>query len=132
MRVVIDTNVIVSALINPYGSPASIMGLILEEKIELCYDSRIIIEYDHVLNRNKFGFDKVEVKALIDFLKETGNEVVAIKCTSTTKDPGDLPFIEVAAFSEADFLVTGNAAHFPKKINRTKVVSPSKFLKIYK
>ncbi len=132
MRVVLDTNVIVSALINPYGVPASILGLILEEKIELRYDSRILIEYEQVLNRDKFGFDKIEVKTLIAFLKETGYDVIAIKCGVTTKDPGDLPFIETAAISDADFLVTGNSTHFPKKINNTKVVLPSKFLKVYK
>ncbi len=130
MQVVIDTNVIVSALINPYGVPASVMGMILEEKIELCYDSRILIEYEQVLNRDKFGFNKVEVNALINFLKETGNAVVAIKCTATTKDPGDLPFLEVAAISKADFLITENSTHFPKKVNHTKVVSPSVFLRI--
>jgi putative PIN family toxin of toxin-antitoxin system len=130
VRVVVDTNVIVSALINPYGVPAYILGLILEEKIELCYDSRNLIEYEQVLKREKFGFSDIEVKSLIDFLKETGNTVIAVKCDITTKDPGDLPFLEVASISNADFLITGNISHFPKKTGSTKVVTPSEFLSI--
>jgi len=130
VRVVVDTNVIVSALINPYGAPASVLGLILEEKIELCYDSRMLIEYEQVLKRKKFGFNEVEVNSLIDFLKETGNIVVAIKSNLTIKDPGDLPFLEVASISGADYLITGNSSHFPEKIGTTKVVSPSEFIRL--
>jgi putative PIN family toxin of toxin-antitoxin system len=61
VKVVLDTNVIVSALINPYGAPASILGLVLEEKIELCYDTRILIEYRDVVMRPKFGFVQTEM-----------------------------------------------------------------------
>ena len=78
----------------------------------------------------KSPFFRANCRTWVNCVKETGNAVVAIKCTATTKDPGDLPFLEVAAISEADFLITGNTAHFPKKINHTKVVSPSVFLRI--
>ena len=89
MRVVLDTNVIVSALINPYGAPASILGLVLEEKIELCYDTRILIEYRDVLMRPKFGFIQTEIDGLLEYIKEIGSLYIAANTGIRLKDPDD-------------------------------------------
>jgi len=56
MNVVVDTNVIVSALINANGIPARILSLVLNGNIKILYDNRIIFEYINVLSMKKFGF----------------------------------------------------------------------------
>ena len=131
MRVVLDTNVLVSALINPYGTPASVLSLVLDARITVCYDSRIFIEYSEVLNRSKFGFDKSEIRAVQDMVRENGFSVVAVKTEQRSSDPYDLPFLEVAAAAQADFLITGNSSHFPSKIGKTKVVTPAAFINAF-
>lgn len=131
MRVVIDTNILVSALLNPYGIPAEVLGMMLEDKITPCYDVRILFEYIEVLHRPKFKFSKLEINALIDFIKDNGLLTIALKYPHNLKDPEDLPFLEVALGCQAEFLITGNSAHFPGKIGVTRTVSPSEFVKIY-
>ena len=130
MKVVLDTNVIVSALINPYGAPAAILGLILEEKIELCYDMRILVEYRDVLMRPKFGFVQTEIDGLLEYIKEIGSLYIATNTSIRLKDPDDSPFLEVAVVSGADFLITGNIKHFPRKTKTQSVVTPKEFLGI--
>jgi len=56
MKVVVDTNVIVSALINTNGLPAKILSLVLNEKVKVLYDNRIIFEYSEVLSRGEHVF----------------------------------------------------------------------------
>jgi putative PIN family toxin of toxin-antitoxin system len=58
MRIVLDTNVIVSALINPNGTPGRILASILNGKVKILYDNRIIFEYIDVLSRKDFGFNE--------------------------------------------------------------------------
>ena len=58
MKVVPDTNVIISGLINVDGTPAQIVNLLINGRITLLYDGRILQEYAEVLNRKKFGFKK--------------------------------------------------------------------------
>jgi len=128
MRVVIDTNVIVSGLLNPFGKPAQILGLILDERIALCYDSRIIMEYSEVLHREKFGFPKKDVMTILDFIESTGLFVSAQPSSVLLHDKTDLPFLEVCISASAEYLITGNLNHFPKKIGKAHVPDPALFL----
>ncbi len=86
MKIVLDTNVLISSLLNPNGNPAKILNLILSLKIILLFDNRIINEYYNVLKREKFQFS----------------------------DEDDKKFYEVF-ISSTDYLVTGNINHFPKE-----------------
>jgi uncharacterized protein len=128
MKIVLDTNVIVSAMLNPYGVPASILSLVLDEKVELCYDTRILLEYRDVLSRPKFPFSQIEINGFLEYIKEIGTWYLASKIAIRLKDLDDLPFAEVAAASGADFLITGNIGHYPKKIKTTKVILPKDFI----
>jgi putative PIN family toxin of toxin-antitoxin system len=128
MKVVLDTNVIVSAMINPYGVPASIVSLVLDEKVELCYDSRILIEYRDVLSRPKFSFSQIEINGFLEYIKEIGTCYLPARTALKLKDPEDLPFVEVAVVAGADFLITGNIGHYPKRIKTTKIVLPKDFV----
>ena len=69
MKVVIDTNVLVSALLKPYSKPATILNMIIAGQIIPCFDARIFNEYERVLVRKKFGFDPFLVEIFLRYLK---------------------------------------------------------------
>jgi predicted nucleic acid-binding protein len=96
-----------------------------------CYDSRIISEYKDVLLRPKFGFKKIEVEALVEFIQQIGLLTAAIPCDTQITDPDDVPFAEIAACAQAEYLITGNTAHIPEGIGQSKVVSPTVFVKLF-
>ena len=131
MRVVVDTNVIVSGLLNPHGAPGRVLDLLVAERLELLADDRILAEYREVLLRPRFGFDPADVETLLAHLQTTSVAVISDPLDMELSDPGDLPFLEVAVFGKAESLLTGNLRHFPrskKKLFGVKVLSPSYFL----
>ncbi|MCD6120421.1 MAG: putative toxin-antitoxin system toxin component, PIN family [Spirochaetales bacterium] len=69
MEIVLDTNVLISGVINPDGKPARIINLLLNGKINILYDNRIIKEYLEALGREKFDFQAELIESLIDFIK---------------------------------------------------------------
>jgi uncharacterized protein len=125
MNVVVDTNVLVSGLLNPKGLPANILNLLLNGKLSLLYDNRIISEYENVLNRDEFGFKKENIEPFIDFLKCEGYFVTANPIKATFKDEDDKKFLEVAETGKAEYLITGNIVHFPE---HKKIVTPKEFI----
>jgi len=112
MRVVIDTNVMVSGVLNPHGSPGRILNAILSGTLTVLHDDRILSEYREVLLRPAFGFRRSDVDVLIDFVEAEGEHVSAESLTVVLPDPDDLPFLEVATTGRADALITGNIKHF--------------------
>lgn len=130
MRVVVDTNVIVSGLLNPYGTPAAILRLVLTRKLEIALDSRIILEYRDVLQRPKFHFSQHQIDALLGYICRIGLTVSAEPLRKSLPDPDDNMFLEVALASRADCIITGNKKHFPQKIcGKVKALTPVEFLR---
>ena len=127
MRIVLDTNVIVSALLNPSGPPASVLNLALRRSVTLLIDNRILFEYSDVLHREKFSFPRHAVDGLLDFFKGCAQFITPSPTSVKLPDEDDRPFYEVAVSADADFLVTANKSHFPRK--RT-IVTPKQFLDI--
>ena len=129
MRVVIDTNVLVSGLLSPFGPPGVIVGLITTGSLCLCHDARVLAEYNEVLRRPAFPFAEEEVAALMAQIRAGGELVAAKPLPLRLPDPDDEPFLEVAAAAMAEFLVTGNLKHFPRDRRQgVRVVSPREFL----
>ena len=128
MRIVLDTNVIVSGLINPNGSPAAILNLVVNAKVQLLYDIRILQEYIEVLHRKKFGFNPESIEALIDYLQDEGEYISAEPTSIKFKDDDDRAFYEVMMTGEADYLISGNLSHFPED---KKFKSPREFVTKY-
>ncbi len=130
MRIVLDTNVLVSALLSPHGPPGRVLDLLLAGQIVLLTDDRILGEYDEVLARSKFGFSADEVADVLTYLRTTSEPVLAARFDVTLPDHGDLPFLEVAMTGEAEALVTGNTRHFVpvRGTHSVAVVSPAEFL----
>ena len=128
MRVVLDTNVLVAGLITPVGACARIVQLMFEGLIEPCVDSRILNEYGTVLQRPLFQIPRNDVADVLELINSVAEEITAIPLSVELPDPHDLPFLEVAAQSQA-ILVTGNIRHFPKKAQAgVRVVSPRELL----
>lgn len=130
MKVVLDTNVLVSAILSPFENPASILRSILFGDLLLCYDLRIISEYREVLQRKKFNFEQQEINDLIDYLEHIAELIIPRPLKINLQDMDDLPFIEVAASANANYLITGNKKHFSNLGIETnfKIVSPKEFL----
>jgi putative PIN family toxin of toxin-antitoxin system len=128
MRLVIDTNVIVSALMNVNGPPAKIVSLILNGNIQLLYDNRIIFEYIEVLSRKKFGFNMKIIDDMIDYFKHEGEYINADHINRKFFDEADKKFYEVFKSGKAQYLITGNKKHFPGEKN---IIVPREFIEAY-
>ncbi len=113
MNIVLDTNVLVSAMLSPGRKAYSILQSVFFDVFQLVYDSRIMDEYERVLHYAKFGFDDGDIEAILSPIKESGLHIVAhpIKDVPFT-DESDRKFFEVAKMAGA-VLVTGNLKHFP-------------------
>jgi putative PIN family toxin of toxin-antitoxin system len=132
MKIVLDTDVLVSGLISPFGPPARILRLLAAGDLLICYDARIIAEYHDVLNRQKFGFNRDSVEWLLDYFVQNGQAVAAVPLAKPLPDADDEAFLEVAFSGQADALVTGNLSHFPKRFcGKINVLSPADFLAFY-
>lgn len=130
MKVVLDTNIVVSGLLNAQGNPAQVLTLALAGAVRPCHDERVLAEYAEVLARARFKFDPKRVREVLRKLEEGG---LATDATGQTDlrlpDVDDEPFLAVALAAPADFLVTGNLADYPPDKRRgCAVVSPATFM----
>jgi putative PIN family toxin of toxin-antitoxin system len=129
MKVVLDTNIVVSGLLAARGSCGRIMGLVASEQLTPCVDSRILEEYTEVLGRPKFGFPVWVQKDTLHQLRRGGQFCIPPVLGVSLPDPQDIAFIEVAACCDAP-LVTGNLKHFPKRACKgVEVMSVSEIIK---
>ena len=127
-RVVLDTNVVVSALLNSFGAPARVLDLALAGELVVAYDDRVLSEWREVLGRGKFGFSPADVGSLLALIEGEGIGISPPPLGVELPDPDDLPFLEVAREAGAT-LVTGNTKHYPPDLRRgVEVIGPSEFL----
>ncbi len=116
---VIDTNVLVSALLSGNDSAATVqvVGRLISGEIIPVYGTEIINEYREVLNRKKFKFPKEAVLYLLSAIEKYGILVTPAATGTILSDMKDLPFYEVVMEKHEDgaYLVTGNIKHFPKE-----------------
>ena len=126
---VIDTNVLVSALItkNPEAATAKVVRLLLEQEFVPLYDADIIAEYEDVLHRSKFPILKETAEALISFIIENGIESSRVNFAESMPDEDDRVFYEVSLSQEDSFLVTGNLKHYPTS---PRIITPAQFLEV--
>jgi putative PIN family toxin of toxin-antitoxin system len=131
VKIVLDTNVLVSGLLNPYGAPGQIVQMIVAERLSLCYDARILCEYREVLLRPSFPFLRQQVETLLEQIRAAGEPIAAMPLPGTLPDPDDAPFLEVAIAGQVEHLVTGNPRHFPVGSRRgIRVVLPADFVEL--
>ena len=128
---VIDTNVLVSALLSKHANAATVQildKLFLKRFIPLL-SNEILQEYAAVLRRKKFKFSESTVSSLLEVIEIYGEFVTPTPLHITLPDMKDLPFYEVVMEKRNDnaYLVTGNIKHFP---HEPCVVSVHEFLEI--
>ena len=126
---VIDTNVLVSALLthNKQSATIQIMEAMFANKIVPLYNEEIINEYEDVLHRAKFGFSESDISYYLETMKQAGIHSQRITSSEHFPDPKDVVFYEVALSKEDAYLVTGNKKHFPQT---PIVVTPAEMLEI--
>lgn len=128
---VIDTNVIVSAIIskNPDSPPKKIFRAMLNGEITPLYHEYILQEYEDVLNRKKFHLNLETVKIVLKAVRQFGIEVIPTPTGEIFVDMDDLILYEVTMEKREDnaYLVTGNQKHYPI---RDFIVTPAEMLEI--
>jgi putative PIN family toxin of toxin-antitoxin system len=133
VRVVLDTNVLVSGLLAPFGPPGVIIRMVVSGALTLCVDARVLSEYHDVLRRPRFEFDEDAVAALLEYIGATSDTAAAVPLAKRLPDTDDEAFLEVASACAAKHLVTGNLEHFPKRLRAgVSVVSPREFVELYR
>ncbi|MCD8021102.1 MAG: putative toxin-antitoxin system toxin component, PIN family [Clostridiales bacterium] len=128
---VIDTNVLVSALLSRHDDAATVRVVekIFSGEVIPLYNKDILNEYKEVLQRKKFNFPKEKITVLLDIIEKLGGEVNPAPTNEVLLDSKDLPFYDVATERQNDetYLVTGNMKHFPAK---PYIVTVQQFLNI--
>lgn len=127
---VIDTNVLVSALLKRESNPGKVVLNTLAGIIKPVYSKEIIAEYNEVLHRRKFKFSDEVIDSVVQGIIKNGIELSGIATEEKPSDPDDVIFYEVTMDSrqtEDTFLVTGNIKDFPIK---PFVVRPEEMMRI--
>jgi putative PIN family toxin of toxin-antitoxin system len=133
MNIVLDTNVLVAGLLSPFGPCGQIVSMVSSGELTLCFDARILAEYEEVLDRPKFKFEKDKVAAFLDHIEHRGFMTASSPLSRSLPDIDDDPFLEVAIAAETICIVTGNQIHFPSELCRgVKVFAPADFLAFYR
>jgi putative PIN family toxin of toxin-antitoxin system len=127
-RVVIDTNVLVSALLSHQAPPARILEAALQGELQACLSTPMMREYSDVLARPKFHFDPTAIRIVLAQLQSRAMRLEIKPLGLSLPDAKDVIFLEAALAARPAFLVTGNMRHFPAKACRgVEVISPSRF-----
>ena len=125
-NVVLDTNVIVSAVLCQGGKPDKIVEWVVGKKLNLFYSKEIILEYRTVLHRPKFGFDPHVLALLLESITHVGHIINPVPSTFPLTDESDRIFYDVAKAS-GSYLITGNSRHYPAE---AFITTPADFIKL--
>ena len=126
---VIDTNIIVSALIthNSTASTVRVLESMFLHRFIPLYNDEIIAEYEDVLHRSKFKLTEEQILTVIDYVKQNGIDSARFPYDGDMPDEDDRVFYEVSLSKEYSFLVTDNLKHFP---HTPKVITAAQMMRI--
>jgi len=130
LRLVLDTNVVVSAALRPVGLQRTVLLLAITKPARWYVSTAIMSEYSAVLGRPELKIRKGLRQEFLRLIKRNSRLVVPSHLPQVTTDPSDNIFVECADAARADYLVTGNERHFPKFWKSTKVVNSREFLNL--
>ena len=128
LRLVLDTNIIVSAILKPDGLQRTVFLLSITRPARLYVTASILEEYKSVLRRKEFEIRKGLRLQFLDTLKRHARIPSPSTTLKVTSDPDDNKFIECADEAGADYLITGNQRHFPSYWKKTKVINSRDFV----
>jgi uncharacterized protein len=128
LRVVLDTHIIVSGLLNAAGAPAAILDLAASRRFRCFVSDALLEEYRDVLARPRFRLNQDLAGRFLRSFREVATRVTPRKKVNIARDRDDDCVIECALEAKADFVVTGNIRDFPRQVHGVRVVSPRDFL----
>ena len=133
MRAVIDTGVLVSALIHPQGTTGEVLRALRDGRFTAVYSTPMIVEIIDVLGRprirSKYHIQLDDISALVNLIRLRGDLVVPTRIVTACRDPKDNKFLEAALAGEAEALTSGDAdllaLHLFEGLN---ILRPAEFL----
>jgi putative PIN family toxin of toxin-antitoxin system len=128
LRLVIDTNILVSAALKPQGSQRTVLVIAMAKPARLHFSSKILAEYQEVLSRPEIRIRISLRNQLLQLLQNQAHLVKPSRRLEVASDPDDNIFLECADAARADYLIIGNLRHFPRFWKQTKIVSSREFL----
>ena len=130
LRLVIDTNIVVFAAVNPDGLQRTVLVLALTKPARMYVSPAILEEYREVLSRPRLHIRKGLRQQLLALITRKAHSVDPGRSLQVTGDPDDNKFVECADAARADYLLTGNQRHFPEFWKRTKIITARQFIDI--
>jgi putative PIN family toxin of toxin-antitoxin system len=130
LRLVIDTNVVVSAALKPEGLQRTVVLLAMTKPALWYVSDAIVSEYAMVLARPELKIRRSLRQQLLQLIKNHTRVVSPPSLAQVTSDPADNMFVECADAARADYFVTGNQRHFPEFWKNTKIISSREFLSV--
>lgn len=127
LRLVLDTNIIISAALRPDGLPRTVLLMAATKPALLYASNEILNKYRDVIARPEFRIRRGLQLRILQFVKKKARIVAPFRRLDVANDPDDNIFLECAD-ARADYLVTGNVRHFPKFWKRTKIITARDFL----
>ena len=130
LKVVFDTNVVVSAALYEKSLPALLLSLGLEDKVRFFVSPALLNEYEAVLKRPRFKLAQNQITELMGEINRKALIVTPTKRLKILKaDETDNRVLECAIKAKADFIITGNKRHFPfEEFKGSKIVTPREFI----
>jgi putative PIN family toxin of toxin-antitoxin system len=134
-KLILDTNIIVSALISNSIPTKILYELVLTQKVKTCLTEEIFTEYIEVLNREKFTkYTNFKSKAdvVLNKLREISAYYEKNRKIEILSDTSDNKFLELAAVSSADYLITGNILDFQiTEFEYTRILTPREYWNLF-
>lgn len=130
LRLVIDTNVLVSAALKPKSLQRTVLLLAITKPARLYVSRPTLEEYADVLSRPELRIRKGLRQQLLQIIRNSSHIVAPSRRLEVALDPDDNIFLECADAARADYLITGNQKHFPKFWKMTKIITTHEFISL--
>lgn len=133
IRVVLDTNIVISAMLRAGGLPEAVFNLAIDGVVDLCISEPVLAEYAEVLGRARLAIPPEKVAIALARIREKSSLVtvtIAVDPTACPDDPDDMVFLQCAEAAAADYLITGNRKHYPGEWKKTRIITPREFMEI--
>lgn len=135
MRAVVDTNVLISAVIVPHGSVGPVILRLRQGDFTLFYEDSLLVELVDVLNRprirQKYHLDDYDIATIVGLILLRGEEVTPVQQIVACRDPNDDKLLEAAIAGQADVIVSGDEDLLMMNLfSGIPIVSPRAFLKM--
>jgi uncharacterized protein len=128
LRLVIDTNIVVSAVLKPDGLQRTVLLLAVTKPARWYVSTPVLVEYQDVLSRPELRIRRSLRQQMMQLIRNRSYSVTPVQKVHVARDPGDNKFLECADAARADYLVTGNQRHFPLYWKKTKVITSRDFM----